>query len=110
LLIITNNNALFTITCCRFISEDFDTIYLRAVDQDGDKDSTPATWSFTIVGKKDDKDNDKVTHKDIIGKIEDSENDVIKQIQGLWDWLRDLVAGFAKALGGAAAAAEERKK
>lgn len=39
------------------------------------------------------------TEKDIKNKVEDSENDVIKQINALWDWLRDLVAAFADALG-----------
>jgi hypothetical protein len=43
---------------------------------------------------------------DVKAKVEDSEDDIIKaiskQINALWDWLRDLVAELSKALGVAA--------
>jgi UDPglucose 6-dehydrogenase len=55
-------------------------IYLRAVDQDDNKDPTPAKFTFAIQKASmypNDYDNDdRIDHKDLYNKIEDSENDV----------------------------------
>jgi hypothetical protein len=54
------------------------TIYLRGVDKYGNEDETPAKFTMIIRKEKTypDDDSNRIDHKDIVKKIEDSENDV----------------------------------
>ena len=57
-------------------------IYLKGVDKWGNEDETPAKFSFTIRGEKSGKTTTTtVPHKDIINKVEDSEDDVKRKVE-----------------------------
>jgi hypothetical protein len=59
-------------------SDGYHTISLKGVDNHDNEDRTPAKFSFTIVKNVNDNNDgkNKINHKDLYNKIEDSENDV----------------------------------
>jgi hypothetical protein len=75
----------------------YHTISLKGVDKYDNEDRTPAKFSFTIVNndfdnKNKKKNNDKIDHKDIVNKVEDSEDDVIFAIEKKLNKLEDNIS------------------
>jgi hypothetical protein len=73
------------------------TIYLKAVDQDGNEDRTPAKFTFAIKKERtyccDDDDDDRIDHKDLYNRIGDSEDDVQDAVKNSENRIKKKVEG-----------------